>query len=154
MGSLSLLKRIFPTQESNQGLLHCRRILYQGHIRKALNAGVGCHLLLPGDLPNSGVEPGSPALQAEFLPLSHQESPIHILWPSALTPRYTSNYNIYQQLPNKYTRILRVVPFLIAPKIKLHVHQNKMAKLEHNTAMRINQILLHTLTQTNLINIY
>ena len=29
VGSLSLLQRIFPTQESNQGLLHCRRILYQ-----------------------------------------------------------------------------------------------------------------------------
>ena len=28
MGSLSLLW-IFPTQESNQDLLHCRRILYQ-----------------------------------------------------------------------------------------------------------------------------
>ena len=29
VGSLSLLQRIFPTQESNQGLLHCRQILYQ-----------------------------------------------------------------------------------------------------------------------------
>ena len=29
VGSLSLLQQIFPTQESNQGLLHCRRILYQ-----------------------------------------------------------------------------------------------------------------------------
>jgi hypothetical protein len=28
MGSLSLLQWIFPTQESNWGLLHCRRILY------------------------------------------------------------------------------------------------------------------------------
>ena len=28
VGSLSLLQRIFPTQESNPGLLHCRRILY------------------------------------------------------------------------------------------------------------------------------
>ena len=28
-GSLSLFQVIFPTQESNQGLLHCRRILYQ-----------------------------------------------------------------------------------------------------------------------------
>ena len=27
--SLSLLQGIFPTQESNQGLLHCRQILYQ-----------------------------------------------------------------------------------------------------------------------------
>ena len=29
VGSLSLFKWIFLTQESNQGLLHCRRILYQ-----------------------------------------------------------------------------------------------------------------------------
>ena len=29
MGSLSLLQRIFPTQESNRGLLHCRWSLYQ-----------------------------------------------------------------------------------------------------------------------------
>ena len=29
VGSLSLLQRIFPTQELNRGLLHCRWILYQ-----------------------------------------------------------------------------------------------------------------------------
>ena len=29
MGSLSLLQGIFPSQGSNQGLQHCRRILYQ-----------------------------------------------------------------------------------------------------------------------------
>ena len=29
LGSLSLLQGIFPAQESNPGLLHCRRILYQ-----------------------------------------------------------------------------------------------------------------------------
>ena len=29
VGSLSFLQKIFPTQESNQGLLHCRQILYQ-----------------------------------------------------------------------------------------------------------------------------
>ena len=29
MGSLSLLQGIFPTQESNWGLLHCKWILYQ-----------------------------------------------------------------------------------------------------------------------------
>ena len=29
MGSLSVLQGIFPTQESNQGLLRCRQILYQ-----------------------------------------------------------------------------------------------------------------------------
>ena len=29
VGSLSLLQEIFPTQESNPGLPHCRQILYQ-----------------------------------------------------------------------------------------------------------------------------
>ena len=29
VGSSSLLQGIFPTQESNPGLLHCRQILYQ-----------------------------------------------------------------------------------------------------------------------------
>ena len=29
VGNLSLLQQIFPTQESDQGLLHCRWILYQ-----------------------------------------------------------------------------------------------------------------------------
>ena len=29
VGSLSFLQGIFPTQELNQGLLHCRQILYQ-----------------------------------------------------------------------------------------------------------------------------
>ena len=31
VGSLSLLQQIFPTQESNTGLLHCRQIIYQLH---------------------------------------------------------------------------------------------------------------------------
>ena len=29
MGSRPLLQRIFPTQGSNPGLLHCKRVLYQ-----------------------------------------------------------------------------------------------------------------------------
>ena len=34
----------------------------------------------PGDLPNPGIEPVSPALQADSLPLSHLGSPnIHII---------------------------------------------------------------------------
>ena len=37
VGSLSLLQRIFPTQELNWGLLHCRQILYQLSYQGALN---------------------------------------------------------------------------------------------------------------------
>ena len=36
VGSLSLLQRIFWTQESNRGLLHCRLILYQLSYQGAL----------------------------------------------------------------------------------------------------------------------
>ena len=32
------------------------------------NTGVGCHALLQGDLPNPGIEPKSPTLQADCLP--------------------------------------------------------------------------------------
>ena len=32
-------------------------------------------LASPGDLPNPRIEPASPALQADSLPLRHQESP-------------------------------------------------------------------------------
>ena len=32
------------------------------------NTGVGCHFPSPGDLPDPGIEPGSPAFQADALP--------------------------------------------------------------------------------------
>ena len=31
------------------------------------NTGVGCHFLLQGNLPDPGIKPGSPALQADAL---------------------------------------------------------------------------------------
>ena len=40
VGSLSLLQQIFLTQESNQGLLHCRRILYQLSYERSLFGGL------------------------------------------------------------------------------------------------------------------
>ena len=33
---------------------------------------MGCHFLLPGNLPNPGIEPGSPVLQADSLPTEQQ----------------------------------------------------------------------------------
>ena len=32
------------------------------------NTGVGCHFLIQGNLPDVGIEPRSPALQADSLP--------------------------------------------------------------------------------------
>ena len=55
LGSLSLLQGIFLTQESNQGLLHCRHILYQlGCKGKPKNTGVGSLSLLQGIFPTQG----------------------------------------------------------------------------------------------------
>ena len=41
LGSLSLLQGIFPTQESNRGLLHCRRFLYQLSFQGSLISVLG-----------------------------------------------------------------------------------------------------------------
>ena len=61
MGSLSLLQWIFPAQELNWGLLHCRQILYQ--------------LSYQGRLPNPGTEPRSPTLQEDSFPAEPQGKP-------------------------------------------------------------------------------
>ena len=42
MGSLSLLQGVFPTQGSNQGLLYCRRILYQLSYQGSLSSASRC----------------------------------------------------------------------------------------------------------------
>ena len=53
VGSLSLPQRIFLTQESNQGLLHCRQVLYKlSHTKR--------HASIPGSTRNRD---GPPSLQ-------------------------------------------------------------------------------------------
>ena len=47
VGSLSLPQWIFPTQESNRGLLHCRRILYQLSYQGSPVHGVSTYYLVP-----------------------------------------------------------------------------------------------------------
>ena len=67
-GSLSLLQGIFPTQGSNPGLLYCRWILY--HLSQKGSPRMLEWVAYPfsGDLSHSGIETGSPALQADLLP--------------------------------------------------------------------------------------
>ena len=68
MGSLFLLQGIFPTQGSNPGLLCCRWILYQLNHKEAQEYWSGWPIPSPADLPDPGIELGSPALQADSLP--------------------------------------------------------------------------------------
>ena len=62
VGSLSLLQRIFPTQESNWGLLHCRWILYQLSYEGSPSRQEywsGLPFPSPGDLPDPGIDRSS-----------------------------------------------------------------------------------------------
>ena len=70
VGSLSLLQGIFPIQGSKAGLQHCRRILYQLSHKGSprILEWEAYPIPSPGDLPDPGIKPGSPTLQADSLP--------------------------------------------------------------------------------------
>ena len=62
-----LLQGIFSTRGLNTGLLHCKHILYHLATRKAQEYWSVLPFPSPGDLPDPGVEMGSPAWQADSL---------------------------------------------------------------------------------------
>ena len=68
VGSLCLLQGIFPTQESIPVLPHCRQILYQLSHKGSPRILEWQPIPSPADLPDSGIELGSPALQVDSLP--------------------------------------------------------------------------------------
>ena len=59
---------IFPTQELNPGLPHCRQILYQLSHQESPRIQEWVAHPFSRDLPDPGIEPGSPTLQADSLP--------------------------------------------------------------------------------------
>ena len=69
VGYHALLQGIFPTQGLNPGLLHCGWILYQLSYKGSPRILEWVAYPSPGDLPNPGIEPGSPALLADSLPV-------------------------------------------------------------------------------------
>ena len=68
LGRLSLLQGIFQTQELNLGLPHCRQTPYQQSHKEAQECWSGSPIPSPVDLPDSGIEPVPPVLQAGSLP--------------------------------------------------------------------------------------
>ena len=68
VGSLSLLRGIFSTQGSKPGLLHCRQILY--HLSHQGSPKILEWVAYPFSkgLPDPGIKPGFPALQADSIP--------------------------------------------------------------------------------------
>ena len=68
VGYHALLQGIFPTQGMNPGLLHCRQIRSLSEPPgKPKNTGVGSYSF-SRELPDPGINLGSPALQVDSLP--------------------------------------------------------------------------------------
>ena len=68
VGNISLLQEIFPIQELNPGLPHCGRILYRLSHKGSPRILGWVPIPSTGDFPNTGIQPGPPALQRESLP--------------------------------------------------------------------------------------
>ena len=70
------LQGIFPTQRSNPGLRIAGGFFTVWTTREAQESWSGLPIPSPGDLPDPGIEPGSPALQVDalFYQLSYPES--------------------------------------------------------------------------------
>ena len=74
MGSLPLLQRIFPTQGSDPGLLHCRWSLYQLSHKRSLRILESEPVPSSADLPNPGLNQGLLHSRLILYQLSYQRS--------------------------------------------------------------------------------
>ena len=78
VGCHVLLQRIFPTQGSNPSLPCRGQIIYCLSHQGSQKYWSGQLIPAPGDLPNPGIEPGSPALQEDSLPVELPGKPLYI----------------------------------------------------------------------------
>ena len=68
VGCYALLQGIFPTQGLNPGFLHCRWILYGLSHQGSPRILEWLAYPFSRELPDPGIEPGSPLLQVDSLP--------------------------------------------------------------------------------------
>ena len=99
---LLLLPPIFSSMLSHVQLfvtlwtVTCQAPLSMGFSRQEYQSQLPC--LPPGDLPDPGVEPTSPALQVDSLPLSHWGSPKQLLPYSKFKVCFLELYGIFSQI--------------------------------------------------------
>ena len=79
MGSHSILQGIVPTQGSNPGLPHCRWILYQLSHKGSPRILKRVAYPFSSGSSDPGIEPGSPALQADSLPTELSGKPLNLI---------------------------------------------------------------------------
>ena len=88
----------------------CQTPLLMGFFRQECWSGLLCPS--PEDLPDPGIEPKSPSLQADSLPVSHRGSLRITIWSNNSTPEYMLQ-RIWSRHSNRYLYIL-FVPFIVA----------------------------------------
>ena len=78
VGSLSLLQWIFPTQELNHGVMHCRQIFYQVSHKGSPRILEWVAYPFSSRSSNPGIESGSPALQVDSSPTELSGKPDYL----------------------------------------------------------------------------
>ena len=76
VGSLSLLQGIFPMQRLNPSFPHCSGFFTSRATREDQEYWSGSPIPSAVDLPDSGMEPRSPTLQADSLPTELSGKPL------------------------------------------------------------------------------
>ena len=130
-----------------------------GFSRQEYWSGLLCPL--PWDLPDLGIEPRSPTLQADSLPLSHRASPRITVWSNNSTLEYMRQ-RIWSRHSNRYLYIL-FVPFIVTLyttkrwkqcNSSVHWWMDKQSVYTyiyiHNSASERNEILTPAKTWRNL----
>ena len=125
VGSLSFLQGIFPTQGLNPGLQHCGWILHQLSHKESPKILEWIAYPFRG-FPDPGIEPGSPALQADSLPTELSGKP------------YVINLLISSRA-NSSSMILIIVLAFLCP---LLVHMNFKTILQVLPTKTLSEILL------------
>ena len=108
------------------------------------DAGMDCHVLLQGDLPDLGIKPKfpvAPALQVDSLPLGHGKSPIYIyiyvqwqisidlLYSNCSAPSFLLSFTLYSHSFHSLSHFLTIQ--IVLPSRKFH-------HISHQICLRVN----------------
>ena len=125
VGCHALLQGFFLTQGSNPGLPHCSWILYHVSHQRSPRILVWIAIPFTGDLLDPGIEPGSPALQANSLPAKLPGKPFSDY---ALLPKKKERKKGKQGLKGRHTLFQDVI---MSSKPRRHKYAPGMSSVGH-----------------------
>ena len=136
VGCHGLLQGIFPTQESNPVSHIAGGFVTIWATRKAQEYWSGYPIPLPGKLPDSGIELGSPALQADSLPAKPpgKTENTRVGSPSLLQgifPTQESNWGLLYCRRILYQLRYQRSPYLLYIAIKIIYYTSHVSGLSH-----------------------